>query len=352
MADFLPALIAEGETAAVKPDWGKISFIALGVVAVVLLIAVIVLVVLLLKKKRRVSESQPASERDLRPVISVDVGKVHEQGKREYQQDSFGVSDSVLMQTHGCLAIVADGMGGLSDGDKVSIRTVEEILDSFPMYQGRGNLEQILLMLTQKALVKVNDFLGEDNFRKSGSTLVMGLIKNGYFSFVSIGDSRICLYRDGTVIPLNREHIYRRDLIVRALNDEISFSDAYADKSGTGLTNYLGMGRLADIDLPAEPIRLYNGDKIILMSDGIYNAISIDEMARALSKPAAEAAEAIRAAVEAKGYSNQDNYTGIILECKTEAPLHSEPIPVEKPKASAKKPSASVDDIPKTADVT
>lgn len=314
-------------------------------------IAAAVVFAVLWAKKRHLPEAAPAPARDMRPVTAVATGKVHEQGKREYQQDSFGVSDNVLMPSHGFLAIVADGMGGLADGDKVSARAVEEILDMFLMYQGRGNLEQVLLMLTQHAVQKVNQFLGEDNFRKSGSTLVMGLLKNSYFSFVSIGDSRILLWRDKTVIPLNREHIWRNDLLVRAVNNEIGLSDVYADKSGAGLTSYLGMGSLSKVDLPAEPIRVYPGDKIILMSDGIYNALSLDEICRALENPPEAAAEALRAAIEAKGYTNQDNYTGVILECLAEGPV-SEDISADEPDHSKRPngvfPVTEAHDVPKT----
>lgn len=349
----MPEAMAE-----LKPGWVLPVIICLATAAFLLLIAAIILSVLLGKRSRTLkrlrNSPEPSPKYDVRPVASVEVGKVHEQGKREYQQDSFGVSDSVLMPTHGCLAIVADGMGGLSDGDKVSIRTVEELLDGFPMYQGKGTHEQVLLMLTQKALKSVNSLLGADGIGKSGSTLVMGLIKGSCFSYVSIGDSRICLCRRGTLIPLNREHVYRHDLLMKALNEEMSFSEAYSDKNGPGLTSFLGMGRLLDVDMPAEPIRVYPGDKIILMSDGVYNAISNDELLNAVkdSSPAA-AAEAIRAAVEAKGYSNQDNYTGIILECRAE-PNAASDSSADEPKAAVPpetaKPRAAADDIPETAE--
>lgn len=83
-------------------------------------------------------ETQAGNETVLR------IGKLHEQGERSGQQDCFGVSDESLMQTHGLLAVVADGMGGLSDGDRVSVKAVETILDSFAMYQDAGGACQII----------------------------------------------------------------------------------------------------------------------------------------------------------------------------------------------------------------
>lgn len=44
------------------------------------------------------------------------IGKVHNIGKRQQQQDTLGV----YVGNAGILAVVSDGMGGLSDGEKVS----------------------------------------------------------------------------------------------------------------------------------------------------------------------------------------------------------------------------------------
>lgn len=56
----------------------------------------------------------------LNVIRQIRVGKLHGQGARNYQQDSFGVSDPELLEGSGLLAVVADGMGGLSDGDKTA----------------------------------------------------------------------------------------------------------------------------------------------------------------------------------------------------------------------------------------
>lgn len=283
-------------------------------------------------------KDEPAAE-----IKSVAIGKVHEQGKRQYQQDSFGVSDTALMRTHGVLAIVADGMGGLADGDKVSSKAAEKILDDFVLYNGKGNPEQVLMVLAHQAVSTVNELLGEDNYRKSGSTLVMGLIKNSCFSYVSVGDSRICLFRNGILTQLNREHIYKNELVLRAVNGEMPIIDAYSDKSGSGLTSYLGMGELRHIDFPASPIKLLPGDKVMLMSDGIYNALTAEEISRALVNSPEEAAEMLREAIEAKAYSNQDNYTGIILECRAES--EDAKVDIQKEETSAPRKATA---FPKT----
>ena len=221
----------------------------------VLVLAVVAVVLLCLyrwRRKRAAVQKKPAKPWQ---VARIAVGKVHEQGAREGQQDCFAVSDQALIPTHGLLAVVADGMGGLADGDKVSQSVVQAVLDTFLAAQGRGDPEWLLLALARSAVEAVGRMLGPDNFRTSGSTLVMALIREGALSFLSVGDSRICLYRGGVLIQLNREHIYQRELALRAVNGEISIPEAYASDKGSGLTSFLGMGPLTHIDLPAGPIR-------------------------------------------------------------------------------------------------
>ena len=244
---------------------------------------------------------------------NISVGKLHSQGKRSSQQDSFFVSPAEMISTHGLLAIVADGMGGLSNGDKVSQTAVSTMADGF--YNLKGEPMLVLLALLERANAAVNRLLGPSGRNKSGSTLVAGLIRDEKFYYLSVGDSRIYLYRRGELTQLNREHVFRNDLLLQAVNGEKSFQTAVVDKAGAGLTSFLGMGKLKYIDIPACPVDIHPGDQFLLMSDGVYNALSDAELKLLLSKSPSVAASAIGEAIEAKGYTSQDNYTAVILNC-------------------------------------
>lgn len=269
------------------------------------------------RKKKKRSEKIPVTsdlEMPQKTAGEIKIGKLHEQGARSGQQDCFGVSDESLIESRGLLSVVADGMGGLSDGDKVSAAAVEAILDSFTLYQGRCTPQQELLLLTSQAMESVGRLLGPSGFGRSGSTLVMGILRENMFSFLSVGDSRISLYRNGVLMQLNREHIYRNQLALNAVNGEIPFQEIYTDQRGSGLVSFLGMGPLKYLDIPAEPVKLLPGDKIILMSDGVYNALENSELEKCLAGEPEKAAEDIRLAIQEKGYENQDNYTAVIIE--------------------------------------
>ncbi len=278
-------------------------FSMIGVIAALAVAGIVLTILLILKGKKDGKPAQGVKK----------IGKVHEIGDREGQQDCFAVSPMELQQNLGVLAVVCDGMGGLSDGDKVSETAVSAMLEGF--LSAGGAPEDILLSSLQEANSRVMSLLGIARAGKSGSTLVAGLVRDGFFHYISVGDSRICLWRHGELTQLNREHIYRNELATEAVGGRGTLREAKNHRNGGGLTSFLGMGPLKYIDIPASPVPLQKGDKIILMSDGVYNALTEGELALALRGDAEAAAEQIRRAIANKNYKNQDNYTAVILDC-------------------------------------
>lgn len=250
-------------------------------------------------------------EANVAGALSVQVGSLHEQGARPDQQDSFSVSDEQRLGECGLLAVVADGMGGLADGGRVSRCVTAAMTEGF--YRTPGSPRDVLLSLVEQAEAAVNAELGPDGLNRSGSTLAAGIVKGSELHFVSVGDSRVALYRGGGLIQLNRDHILARDLEVWAINRLASWEDVAANPRLHGLTSFLGMGKLKYVDIPSQAVALLPGDRVIFMSDGVYNALSDRELAAELDKPAQEAADAIRGRIAAKQYKRQDNYTAIVL---------------------------------------
>ncbi len=288
----------------------------LAALAVAVLAAILAAcVTLLITRRRRDRAPSPAAE-VTGAEITPSVGKLHNQGARDGQQDSFSVSPEDLYPSHGLLAVVADGMGGLADGDRVSQEAVRSIMNrSFELPADMPS-EQRMLELLYTANGAVNRLLGYERIGQCGSTLLLGWLCAGRFHYLSVGDSRICLMRGGALTQLNREHNYLRELEIRAVNGEGSFAEAHSHPRAGGLTSYLGMGQLKYVDIPDEPVEALPGDRFILMSDGVYNALTRSEMTLALSAADAQkAADALGAAIAGKNWPGQDNYTAVIIQC-------------------------------------
>ena len=289
-------------------------FVIMGVLAALCLGLLIALITGAFRPRKRKKGQAPQAS--VQPIAApqpaggvVQAGKLHFRGDRESQQDCMALSPLEMYPAQGVLAVVADGMGGLSDGDQMSQAAVTAMMEGF-----LNARETDPLALTIRANQAVNTLLGPTRLGSSGTTLVAGIAQGGMFRYVSVGDSRICLFRRGSLIQLNREHIYRNELVTRAVNGMGTLWDANSHPKAGGLTSYLGMGELKYVDIPAEPLRLEREDKIILMSDGVYNALTQAELESALGQPAQSAADTIARMIQVKAYRNQDNYTAIILE--------------------------------------
>lgn len=239
------------------------------------------------------------------------VGKLHNIGRRSGQQDSLGMTDFA----GGTLAIVADGMGGLADGDRVSQQIVMTMLQDSTMLKP-GKTENCLYEMIAHANREVNQMLGVENQYKSGSTVIAALIEKDGFQWATVGDSHIYLYRGNQLLLLNREHIYETELMQKAVNGRITFQSVKTDKSRSGLTSFIGMGELKYIDGSTKKLSYQTGDWLLLMSDGVFNTLSEPEICRIVQESvcASEAAARMEQAVLAKQNPKQDNFTAILLE--------------------------------------
>lgn len=299
------------------------------VACVVVVVLLIVLGVLIVKRKNKEKSMVVAQTEQIAGVnvqeemIQQDnkqfvVGKLHNVGKRSSQQDSFAVSDEKdekLCSEKGLIAIVADGMGGLSDGDKISSMVTLSLLKYFyekPLADFPGNT---LLEMLKKANREVNLFL-KNKTERCGSTLVTGIIKEKKLYWLSVGDSHIYLYRNGSLIQLNREHTYKEELDLKIVNGEMDMEEAMKNPQKTALTSYIGMGQLEKIDKNSVPVELQKGDRIIFATDGVFGTMKESQIASAMAYPVEESIRRMNDWIMAVGKNNQDNYTAVVIECR------------------------------------
>lgn len=299
-----------------------------GMVLAALGVILALLAVLLLstrkKKPSEAGKASPAQEparqdvaSPIPPVASVaskGIRAAYHQhiGARNDQQDSCTYSDPALYSQRGMLAVVADGMGGLANGKAVSSALVRIYDEGFHRAHPQQNSADLLLELAVRANAQVNRML--QGKERSGSTLVAALVKNGYLNFLTVGDSRIYLYRGGALIQLNREHIYQEELAVKAVNRAVPLNQVREDRQAHSLTSYLGIGRIPALDRNDEGIKLINGDRILLATDGVFGTLSAAQLETALAKSVNDAATMIGDMIRAADKPYQDNNTAVILE--------------------------------------
>jgi serine/threonine protein phosphatase PrpC len=232
-------------------------------------------------------------------------------GGRETQQDTIYLSDTKQYPKQGLLMVVADGMGGLQNGGFLSRAAASAAASTFAK-SPKTDPERLVVTMVQNATNAVNVLLSP-NYGAGGTTLIVAMIYMGKLYFSSVGDSRLCLYRNGDLILLNRTHVFEEELLLRTINGDMSYDAARTYEKKGALTSYLGMGPLKYFDFPMYHIPLKKGDRIIAMSDGIFNTLSDEEIGAAIRKKPEKAAEELTDKVEKKQQRYQDNYSAVLI---------------------------------------
>ena len=246
-----------------------------------------------------------------KPKGKLSIGVLQDVGQRDDQQDSFGIMGRSCGKT-GTLAIVADGMGGLVNSAQVSQTVVGTMLDAYAPGVGMPAWQQLLLLL--KLAVSKTAAMAEGRNYQSGTTVVACLLEDGGLSWVSCGDSRLYLLRNGGLIQLTRDHDFAHDLTLLALRGEMPLEEPLTNARREALTSFVGMDCPRHMDYNPEPLRLCRNDRILLVSDGIYRALEQPELEKLLRKSPKRAAKAIGKRIRRKKLPNQDNYTALILK--------------------------------------
>ena len=295
-------------------NWGIVAIIILLIAA----LGAALTLIILRRRKNGETKNRQGYEKIQETEIQQDAsgsriacGVAQTIGKREQQQDSLYCSnwkDPRTLMTRGLIAAVADGIGGLKDGHLASQGAMQAIRSAF--LEGPSDVLPSDRLLTYAAAAQ-KSVLQLNQTSNCGATLVSVLITGKTMQFLSIGDSRIYLYRAGALLQLNREHILRRT------NEEkeqfYGTGEKLTKKRAGALTSYLGKENLTLIDRSLQPITLLPGDRIALMSDGVFNTLSEREIMIHLRKNPEAAAQEMIQDVDAHANPVQDNASVVVI---------------------------------------
>ncbi|MGN1339487.1 MAG: PP2C family protein-serine/threonine phosphatase [Oscillospiraceae bacterium] len=257
-------------------------------------------------------------------VNGISAASVQCQGAREYQEDSCGFTAIGGEPAEGFCAVVADGMGGLNAGAFVSNYAVNSLLTSNVIGSGEAPLPEQLL----GEFRRISGEIAAGGSR-GGTTLAAVVCQHSGVYFCSCGDSRIYLLRGGVLTRLTEDQDYFSVLLDRVIDGRQTFQQAESDPDKESLAQFIGSGTLLIPDRNIIPLKPQPGDRLLICSDGVYNALCPNEIMQSLTLSAGGAAEDIAGRVLAKGYTNQDNFTAVTLEF---LPGETADSPQEQPK--------------------
>lgn len=190
--------------------------------------------------------------------ISITVGQYSEAGRKQINQDAFGVfsPSEPLLSTKGIVAVIADGVSCSEAGDQASKAAVENFLNDYFSTPESWTVKTA----GQKILTAMNSWLYGQGYHIYGTnkglitTLSALVIKSTKAYLFHIGDSRIYRLREGVLKCLTQDHRVRvskdKEYLSRALGIELHLKIDYRE------------------------LAVEDGDQFIFVTDGVYEYVS------------------------------------------------------------------------------
>jgi PPM family protein phosphatase len=207
------------------------------------------------------------------------------------------------------LAVIADGVGGATAGEVAS----RLVVDAF-ITLDKSRLERPLAEALRETVRHGNDtlrFLADSRpelATMSTTLTAVALTDAGEYLVVNVGDSRSYLFRDGVLNQLTRD-----DSLVQALLDEGAIS---LEQARIHPARAIVLAALDGQPQPEPKVCAHEaqaGDRLLLCSDGLSDAVDDEAIAGALQIPSNRecARRLIEMALDAGG---RDNVSVIVAD--------------------------------------
>lgn len=199
------------------------------------------------------------------------------QGPRKYNQDRLAYSYS----KDALLLVVADGMGGHRYGEVAAQIAVTTITEAFQRLAipSLSSPAKFLIDHIQQIHDTISQFaLERELLEAPRTTIAVAIVQRGMLYCAHVGDSRLYHFRNNHLLFRTEDHSIVQSLYSKGMieKDEMT-THPYRHK----VYSCLGGDTPPKIDL-ADRQELAEGDTILLCTDGVWGALSDDQIKRML----------------------------------------------------------------------
>jgi serine/threonine protein phosphatase PrpC len=190
--------------------------------------------------------------------------------------------------------LVADGMGGFSNGDYASqaIAAAVRKVDPGEDLEGACTAVANAIHATNAEIFARSQELG----KQMGSTVVALVVRGHEFAVLWVGDSRAYVFRDGQLIQLTRDHTQVVEMVDRGL---LTPEEARDHPMSHVLSRAVGVQPSLEIDAVGDTI--VSRDIFVLCTDGLYGVVSEEAIADILRRQGPDSCDELIAACLAGG---------------------------------------------------
>lgn len=220
-------------------------------------------------------------------------------------------NEDALLIREPYLFAVADGMGGYAAGEIASRETLKafEAGTYVLRHEQVENPEKVLLQAFQRANEHIYLMANKnDTYQGMGTTLTAVYLADDNTAYAAhIGDSRLYIYRNGSLSQITHDHSYVAALLDKG---EITESEAFKHPQKNMLLQAVGVEK--NIDIEIIHFALEHDDVLLLCSDGLSDMLQDKDIEHILDAEDLEcsADKLVEAALSSGG---KDNISLILL---------------------------------------
>jgi PPM family protein phosphatase len=199
-------------------------------------------------------------------------------GRRQSNQDRLGYCYS----RDALLLVIADGMGGHLHGEVAAQIAVQYITQAFQR-EAKTMVPDPTLFLS-RALTNSHHAILDYAFDKSlpeapRTTIVACLIQDNSACWAHAGDSRLYLIRNGRIVARTKDHSRVQMMMDQGLLDA---EEAANHPNRNRIYSCLGGNHPPQIEF-SKPVRLHNGDTLLLCTDGAWGPLADRDFLQAVT---------------------------------------------------------------------
>jgi protein phosphatase len=218
-------------------------------------------------------------------------------GGRETNQDA------VILEEN--LFAIADGLGGLRDGEIASRLALDTLNTAFAADRSVAGLLGACRESNEAVWRQSN---GHE--AAIGTTLTALAITTDVAKVVvNVGDSRLYRIRHGRLMQLTEDHTVTAESVRVG---ELSEEDAKSHPFRNVLTRAFGVG--PDVDVDYAGVSCESGDRLLLCTDGLFRALTSEEIKAGLASEAGPQQSADNLVSSAVEQGAEDNVTVMVID--------------------------------------
>ena len=213
--------------------------------------------------------------------------------------------------------LIADGVGGHSHGEIASRTVMSDIAERIsdhpiPESAGAEEIKDYFVDLVFKVNRHVYELAGGREVRSMATTLIILYIRDGRAYVANVGDSRLYLIRDNRIMQVTEDHTYVNDLCKKGIIDQ---EQAREHPDRNLITRAIGAEKEVRPDLFM--FDAYNGDILLLCTDGLYDMLSDEEIKEIVLKTGNMRDACSRLVDRANEQGGTDNITAVTVRIQT-----------------------------------